>query len=483
MSRKGFIECKLDLLDSKQVKFTSDTHHDEYFCETDEDLLHSATTKWIGQLLRDRPEAVSAEGLKILGRHLYDRVFRGDVDLAFRQTFERFRAFADDHRADSLRLVITFHPRAEDLTNLPWEFLYLAHENGSGTFLTGESHSLVLTRVVSGQRPLPDNPRDNLSILFALCAPEGTNEGTTKNLRALFEDDNPLAAQPLRQPTFGQLKKAISEMNPDIVHLVAHGEPGKVVLPRETDRITADVALADIERSKRQPAASVKRTELVDTSKLRALFGSSPPSLMFLHSCHGGGSDNEALYCTAVEIVRSGVPAVIAMQYDIEAEEADVFAAAFYRALIENRTVGEAVFEGRKALVELAEGTYWGHRNFGTPVIYLQRDVEIVKARHRNPFSERETRPPQGTCPRCAVTTRTEHKFCPECAIPLVCPCSWDTPTGCDCRESLHKPQLGRCPVCTHRFEVQPYTPPPGEPTAPPLALPQRPGDGFEKAS
>ncbi|WP_370962466.1 CHAT domain-containing protein [Amycolatopsis sp. cg9] len=471
-------------MDDTNVRFTSETHERTYTCQTDGDGLHTATTTWLSQLLRDRADAVSGEGLKILGRHLYDRVFRGEVDLAFRQTFEKFRSRVKEGRANALRLVITFHPLAEDLTNLPWEFLYLTHQDGSGTFLTGESHSLVLTRVLSDQREFPDNPRDNLSILFALCTPDGTNEGTTKELQALFHDETALTARPLHQPTFSQLKKEISDLNPDIVHLVAHGEPGKIVLPRESDRIAADEARVEIDRSRRLPTEPIDRTELVDTSKLRELFGSTPPSLIFLHSCHGGGTDTETLYCTAVEIVRSGVPAVIAMQYDIGATEADIFAAAFYKALIDNQTIGQAVFEGRKQLA-VREQYAWDHRDFGTPVIYLQRDIEIVKARHRSPRPERETRPPQGTCPRCSAETRAIYKLCAECSIPLVCPCSWqDAAAGCSCREDLQKPQSGRCPVCTHAFEVPRYQP--DEPAGQPRALPrtpQPPGDGFERAS
>ena len=66
--------------------------------------------------------------------------------------------------------------------------------------------------------------------------------------------------------------------------------------------------------------------EQVDVSKVETLFRERKPRLVFLQACYGAALGRGVGFSTALEIVKAGVPAVVAMQYDIDAESADKFA-------------------------------------------------------------------------------------------------------------------------------------------------------------
>jgi hypothetical protein len=91
-----------------------------------------------------------------------------------------------------------------------------------------------------------------------------------------------------------------------------------------------------------------------------------PLRLVFLNSCEGArGSENDAFSSTAATLVRRGVPAVVAMQYEITDRAAIEFSRDFYEALADNLPVDAAVTEARAA-VSMDSMLEWG-----TPVLYM----------------------------------------------------------------------------------------------------------------
>ena len=91
-----------------------------------------------------------------------------------------------------------------------------------------------------------------------------------------------------------------------------------------------------------------------------------PLRLVFLNSCEGArGSENDAFSSTAATLVRRGVPAVVAMQYEITDGAAIEFSRDFYEALADGLPVDAAVTEARTA-VSMDSMLEWG-----TPVLYM----------------------------------------------------------------------------------------------------------------
>jgi len=91
--------------------------------------------------------------------------------------------------------------------------------------------------------------------------------------------------------------------------------------------------------------------------------------LVVLNSCEGAkGSTRDIFSSTAAILVRRGLPAVLAMQYEITDRAAITLAKVFYEALAEGTPVDMAVSEARKT-ISVAAGTTV---EWGTPVLYMR---------------------------------------------------------------------------------------------------------------
>ncbi len=91
--------------------------------------------------------------------------------------------------------------------------------------------------------------------------------------------------------------------------------------------------------------------------------------LVVLNSCKGAhGSEHDIFSSTASILVQQGIPAVLAMQYEITDRAAIVMSHAFYEALADGWPVDAAVGEARKAIsLEIANTLEWG-----TPVLFMR---------------------------------------------------------------------------------------------------------------
>ncbi|HLN71448.1 MAG TPA: CHAT domain-containing protein, partial [Streptosporangiaceae bacterium] len=99
------------------------------------------------------------------------------------------------------------------------------------------------------------------------------------------------------------------------------------------------------------------------------------PRLVVLNSCSGAAVGVTDLFSgTAAALVRGGVSAVAAMQYEISDRAAVAFARGFYGAIAHGRGVDDAVSSGRVAIVGLSGRTL----EWVTPVLYLRgRDSHL----------------------------------------------------------------------------------------------------------
>jgi tetratricopeptide (TPR) repeat protein len=90
--------------------------------------------------------------------------------------------------------------------------------------------------------------------------------------------------------------------------------------------------------------------------------------LAILNACEGARADRTDPFAgTAQSLVQQGIPAVIAMQFEITDQAAIAFAHEFYEAISDNYPVDAALTEARKTLFGMGHGLEWG-----TPVLYLR---------------------------------------------------------------------------------------------------------------
>jgi CHAT domain len=488
MANSNVLTCTLTLSPTK-VSYRDRLAQQQPTVNLDSDTLRADIRDWLIQRIEDKREDYDEVAARLLGRHLYELVFRGVIRTRFKDAMQ----FARDDQA-LLRLEFVFTKGTSHLARLPWEFLYPNEEGGGAGFLAGEVDVYTLTRFIdppltSEQRPKPIGRA--LRVLVVVSVPDRSGDPFSipeiKNLSALLQNRARSGGQGspevevhrLPNPTYDDLLNTVigkvkgpegmwaetaNPWLPDVVHIVGEGVPGAIQLQREAAAIESEQAVADSARLARLPVPSVTKDESVGAERLRALFMSHPPKFVFLQTCFSGRVDGNALFMAAEGILKAGVPAVLAMQYDIEREAADSFAHRVYQELLAGKAIDVAVVHGRNRLREGSVSPHSAYRAFGTPVIYLGHDGPLVERHPEAPAPIREKKVAPGDavsnrqCPRCH--TPCLYLWCPTCALLFDCP---DEKCGTPYENPLGK----LCGKCGRKIEQEPWEPPVGDPVQP----------------
>jgi hypothetical protein len=289
------------------------------------------------------------------GGFLFDALFR-------KQTHFYLRSVQREANKRGLGLRIRLHLAAvPELAYLPWEFLYDTEEE---RFL-GMSAKTPIVRypdqVYASHRPMPVEPP--LKILVVIASPSDYEElgldkldverewGVIHTALADLERTREVILERLETATLEALRHRLRPGGFHVLHFVGHGFGGSA----ERD---GELVLVDAEGKGRRVSGETLGDELRDRESLR---------LVVLNSCLGGRATiSNSLAGTAQRLVRSGVPAVIGMQFAITDPAAIAFASEFYRALADADPVDAAVAEARKAVSDKS-GLEWA-----TPTLYMR---------------------------------------------------------------------------------------------------------------
>ena len=170
----------------------------------------------------------------------------------------------------------------------------------------------------------------------------------------------------LEGKTWRDLQKAMRGGPWHIFHFIGHGA---------FDRNAGEglIMLEDEDGASHRLSATQLGRLLADHHSLR---------LALLNACEGAKSNERDIFSsTGAILVRRGLPAVLAMQYQITDRAAVEFSRSFYEALSEGMPVDAAVVEARKAISLAVNNTV----EWGTPVLYMRApdgkvfDIESVK--------------------------------------------------------------------------------------------------------
>ena len=344
--------------------------------------------RWVKLCLGDQQDValgrrsnfqIEVQDLKVIGLNLYQLLFSDEgIRKKFRAAYDQFQK--DPKRGNRrMRLQLQFHRDAQDLSNLPWEFLYIPEQHDrnlmQGFFFSGQRKELILTRLVPQSRYMASGSMaENLRILVAMSTPSDAGPVDTTDLRIFFEQ---LEASPIKPTvqyldeehcTTDRFTETLQTFKPHIVHFVGHGKEGQLGFIKKSSDDDYDETKGGLQ------------TRWVPADQLQVLITNSDwvPRLIFLHACKGAvASSNEAFNSCARELVYGDVPVVVAMQHSISNLDAAKFARTFYKSLGEGSDVDLAVREGRTALGNAYP--VWEHPRFGTPVVYLQTGRPIVQ--------------------------------------------------------------------------------------------------------
>lgn len=299
------------------------------------------------------PAPLDAQGL---GRQLAEALLRDDIDAAY----ERAREHAEA-AGHGLRLSLDLDA-APALLCVPWEFLYRPPR-----FLASQRRSPVVR--VLGAAELGDPPTISgaVRVLGVVASPNDLTaldvdaerrrvDRAVEAVRTMGRID----LDWLQPATPGGLRRALRDENYHVVHYVGHSD--------FTDDGNGVLFLEDDDGSAVAVDETLFANLLGDQSSLR---------LVVLNSCEGARTTMTDPYAgVATTLVHLGVPAVVAMQFEISDEAAILFAEELYTNLIGRQDpLDSAIGEARKAIyaeVDLAE--------WATPVLFLaDPDVELFR--------------------------------------------------------------------------------------------------------
>lgn len=305
----------------------------------------------VGQPRRNPRAAGSTqiEQAKKLGGDLFKAVFSGQVHSTFSASI------FESERQDCglrIRLHLTSVP---ELSGIPWEFLY---EPNRQVFLALSNNTPLIRYLHIQQAIRPLQVKSPLKVLVMISSPKGLPRldvdrewaKLKESIKPLEERDE-VTLELLEAANLTALQRQLRQNDYHIFHYIGHGgydqEMGGV-LALENDLGGSNII-----------SAFDLGTMLHDHRSLR---------LVVLNSCEGGRSSQDDPFAgTAQSLVQKGIPAVIAMQFEITDQAAIRFSQEFYSAIADGYPVDASLAEARKAIIGTGNPIEWA-----TPVLYLR---------------------------------------------------------------------------------------------------------------
>jgi Tol biopolymer transport system component len=291
-----------------------------------------------------------ATAIKDFGGRLFEAVFSPElhINLAISQN----RADAIDA---GLRIRLRFSDCPE-LSELPWEYLY-DREHNRFLCLSDRTPLVRYLEVSDSVRVVPVTPP--LRILVVIASPSDLQQldseqewsNVTAALSQLTQRGRVEVVR-LAKPTMGALLRQLRRDTYHIFHFIGHGgfDPNTQggMLAMEDDH---------------------GRARLVGGDDLGMLLHNHRSlRLAVLNSCEGARGDRADPFSgTAQSLIQQGIPAVVAMQFEITDDAAITFGRGLYEAIADGYPLDAATTEARIALYTDGNLTEWG-----TPVLYLR---------------------------------------------------------------------------------------------------------------
>lgn len=334
---------------------------------------------------------LSSNEIKNMGTLLFRALFNGSVLDTFLECYSRI----SKNNTDWMRLELNIID--ETARGLPWEFLYVPQEYQIRDLEPFLAASDKVTLVRSAEVTLRDMQYSidldrGLLIGLGISAPKvwdlhkfpqqygEIDSNTLANKLETLRQDQSLPIKTVLKvsnPATTVTLKNLIDLKPHILHFIGHGD----VLDNDNNQKEACLILVD--------DAGVEIQELwapqvIHVSKLVRLFESYKPAIVILQACNTGKHETEqkdtstkmgtANLSLAENLIKIGIPVVIAMQYEIQNNKANDFSIELYKKLLAGYSLETSVNAARRLLFEqsLQDPPFQEvNRNFGTPLIYI----------------------------------------------------------------------------------------------------------------
>ncbi|MFQ5858614.1 MAG: CHAT domain-containing protein, partial [Anaerolineae bacterium] len=297
------------------------------------------------------PKAEARDAVTAFGARLFAALFAGEVGTCLRRSLD------EAHRQSAglrIRLRLTDVP---ELADLPWEYLY---DPTSRDFLTLSVETPLVRYLDLPHRIEPLAVQPPLRILVVIAGPTDyvqldADQEWLALQQALseLEGRGRIALERLDETTIPALQQRLRQGEYNVFHFIGHGT--------FDEQRQEGVLLMEDEGHRGRPMSTRYLGTLLRDER-RTL------RLAVLNACKGARtSRGDPFTGLAQGLVQKGIPAVIAMQFEITDEAAITLAQEFYRAIADGYPVDAALAEARKAIYLQGNEVEWG-----TPVLYMR---------------------------------------------------------------------------------------------------------------
>ncbi|MGA7730957.1 MAG: CHAT domain-containing protein [Chloroflexia bacterium] len=310
----------------------------------------------------DTPEVGAA---KRFGERLYASAFGGEVGGLLRSCLSDASQSGTKLR---VRLRLTDVP---ELADLPWEYLYNPALN---RFFSLDDDTAIVRYLEMPERVRPVGVQLPLRVLVVISDPNDYAKLDVEqewiNLHEALADlirEGSVTLHLLREATLSSLQQELQRNQFHVFHFIGHGG---------FDRQNQEgVLILKDEYGKGRMVSGQQLGWLLHNHKTL--------SLAIINACEGAkGDHNDAFAGTAQSLVQQGIPAVVAMQFEITDDAAKTFARAFYTGIASARPLEIALTETRLAMFSMGHGLEWG-----TPVLYMRSpDGRVFSVQQRPDF-------------------------------------------------------------------------------------------------
>lgn len=270
----------------------------------------------------------------------------------------RYRASAALATAGDQTLRVVLRIGVPELATLPWEAMY---DESVGGYMCRRDQ--VVRHIPVPVPPAAVTVESPLRLLAVVSSPRELPELDVDRERGWLADalSEPVAAGLVeicwaRAATWAGLQGQLMAGPWHVLHFIGHGDFD----PEQDEGILA-------------LTGSDGRVDRIEASRFADLLrvARPVPRVVVLNCCSSAAASGSDLFSgTAAALVRAGVPAVVAMQYQISDAASAEFARGFYTAIGLGRSIDEAVTSGRLAILGTSRHTL----EWLTPVLYLRSD-------------------------------------------------------------------------------------------------------------
>jgi formylglycine-generating enzyme required for sulfatase activity len=298
---------------------------------------------------------------------LFQAVFAGPLYACWRESLARAEA-----AGKGLRLRLWLHG---SLVSVPWEYLCNPADD---SFLAHSRETPIVRSFGTLDEVSPLKVQPPIHVLAVISRPVDLGFlDVEQEWRDLQKALDPLVQRGivhlrrLASPTIKALRQDLRRQDCHVLHFIGHGT---------FDKDGGGALVLEDEHGRAKP---------ISRSRWGVLLNHRPLRLVVLNACEGGRTTPENAFAgVAQTLARRGIPAIIAMQFELSDNAAIFFARSFYGLLAEGQPVDQAITEARQDIyLERQSEVEWA-----TPVLYLKAQdgdlFEIRKEPGENPLGK-----------------------------------------------------------------------------------------------